>query len=45
MRVGMVTFLIDWAIITSHYTGKLSHLERIITSYYPGDYLDYYTNV
>ena len=24
---------------------QLSPLERIITSHYPGDYLDYYTNV
>ena len=43
---GMGTFGIDWAIITSHYgLGELSPLERIITSHYPGDYLDYYTNV
>ena len=40
---GMGTPGIDWAIITCHYgLRELSPLERVITSRYPGDYLDYF---
>ena len=40
---GMGTPGIDWAIITCHYgLGELSPLERVITSRYAGDYLDYF---